>query len=284
MSVCLVAPDTPSSVIRRAPRPSNEMTHRQAINSLRSYIKDASPTGVHVYCFNVPENDLEAAYSLLDKEEQRRSMRVTYSDDYNFIVRFMPSATHDEASCFWSHSVIAELIALAQNGHHLRTAPGITFSGTRTYQLGAREMQGDAAFRPSNSNSENPSVILEVGCSESLRQLKIDAKLWIEHLPEVQLVIILSIDPPAPDYPNLPRITIELWRGVAPSRPLRGDHARTRNGQMVWHADWTQQAGPLYILLADLFRGQVPQQYGVNNDRIVLDSAGWREAIIKVYR
>jgi hypothetical protein len=170
------------------------------------------------------------------------------------------------------------------------------------YQLGAREKQGDAAFRPSNSNSENPSVILEVGCSESLRQLKIDAKLWIEHLPEVsqltpvkfvvilspdtkvQLVIILSIDPPAPDYPNLPRITIELWRGVAPSRPLRGDHARTRNGQMVWHADWTQQAGPLYILLADLFRGQVPQQYGVNNDRIVLDSAGWREAIIKVYR
>ena len=52
---------------------------------------------------------------------------------------------------------------------------------------------------------------------------------------------------------------------------------------MVWQADWTQQAGPFYILLADIFRGQVPDQYGVN-DHIVLDSAGWREAIIEVYQ
>ena len=50
---------------------------------------------------------------------------------------------------------------------------------------------------------------------------------------------------------------------------------------MVWQADWTQQAGPFYILLADIFRGQVPDQYGVNVDHIVLDSEGWREAILR---
>ena len=90
---------------------------------------------------------MEAVHSLLDKEEQRRSMRlvdvlqkpefsdnffrVTYSDDFNFIVRFMQSAVHDEASGFWVRDVISELtIALVQNGN-LRTDPGYKFIGTR---------------------------------------------------------------------------------------------------------------------------------------------------------
>jgi len=121
-------------------------------------------------------------------------------------------------------------------------------------------------------------------CQRLVNQLLLS--LWsFKHqtLSEVQLVIILSIDPPVPAHPNLPRITIQLWRGVAPLGPLHCEHARTRNGQMVWQADWTQQAGQFYILLVDIFRGQVPHQYGVN-DRIVLDSAAWREAIIEAYR
>lgn len=214
---------------------------------------------------------MEAAHSLLDKEERRRSMR------------FMPSATHDEASGFWVQNVTLALAALVP---HQSTLLGCKFIGTRTYQLRERKKQADAAFRPTNGNSQNPSVVLEVGCSESLQQLKTDARLWIEHMPEVQIVIIISIDPgPVPAHPNLPRITIELWRGVAPPRPICGEHARRRNGQMVWQADWTHQAGPFYILLADMFgRGQVPDEYGEEEDCIVLDSEAWREEIIEAYQ
>jgi hypothetical protein len=51
---------------------------------------------------------------------------------------------------------------------------------------------------------------------------------------------------------------------------------------MVWEADWTHAATPLYILLSDIFRGQVPAAYG-NNDRVQLDTVSWRQAIIDVY-
>lgn len=85
------------------------------------------------------------------------------------------------------------------------------------FRLGPRK-EADSGVRPTDSRL--PSVVLEVGDSESLSQLKIDAKLWLEHMPEVsrscpllqrthkfhqvQLVILVLIDPPKPSHPNLP--------------------------------------------------------------------------------
>jgi len=51
---------------------------------------------------------------------------------------------------------------------------------------------------------------------------------------------------------------------------------------MVWQADWTNDATPLYILLSDVFRQQVPAVYG-NIDRFNLDTAELRDAIIESY-
>jgi hypothetical protein len=36
----------------------------------------ASRNAVHVYSFNVPEDELKSAHDLLDKEEERRAMRL----------------------------------------------------------------------------------------------------------------------------------------------------------------------------------------------------------------
>ena len=46
-------------------------------------------------------------------------------------------------------------------------------------------MQGDAGVEPTPNPSDLPSIILEVGSSESLTQLKIDASLWLETAVEV---------------------------------------------------------------------------------------------------
>lgn len=52
---------------------------------------------------------------------------------------------------------------------------------------------------------------------------------------------------------------------------------------MVWAADWTLGATPFYILLDDIFRGQVPAAYG-NNDRVYLHAGTWRQSIIDAWQ
>lgn len=74
-------------------------------------------------------------------------------------------------------------------------------------QLGSRKKEADDGIRP--LSSLNPSILFEVGSSETSKQLRIDAKLWVEHLPEVQLVMLLFIDPATAD--PTPKISIELW-------------------------------------------------------------------------
>ena len=60
------------------------------------------------------------------------------------------------------------------------------------FQLGPRKKQADAGIRPTADLSHSPSIVLEVGDSESLTQLKIDAKLWLEHMPEVSHISLLQ--------------------------------------------------------------------------------------------
>ena len=50
-------------------------------------------------------------------------------------------------------------------------------------QLGQRKKEPDSGIVPISSN--RPSIVIEIGSSESLTQLKIDAQLWLEHMSEV---------------------------------------------------------------------------------------------------
>jgi len=108
-------------------------------------------------------------------------------------------------------------------------------------------------------------------------------RLWIEHTVEVGLGILLSIDPPVQPNPNIPRITIELWRSFDAVHPSRTPEHRMREGRRVWQADWTVAASPLYILLSDIFRGQIGIPAAYNGDRILLDTIFWRRTIINNY-
>jgi hypothetical protein len=169
--------------------------------------------------------------------------------------------------------------------------------------LGPRQKQADAAIGPAPGS---PSVVLEVGDSESLTQLKIDAQLWLEQVPEVcldsllsslfscfvyslccqvQLVFLILIDPPRPAHPTTPRITVQLWKGHAAIQPPHaGSAARQREAYMVLEADWSLNATPVYVLLADVFGAHpVHAAYG-NNDRRVLDTAWLRDTIIRSYQ
>ena len=123
--------------------------------------------------------------------------------------------------------------------------------------------------------------MLEVGNSESLTQLRIDAKFWLEDFVnsfryllepfQVQLMMLILIDPPTLTH-HTPKIIIQLWQGI--------DVAQQRQARMVWEGDWTDSASPMYVLLSDISGDQVPGEYG-NNDRVWLDTVAWRRKVLK---
>ena len=130
--------------------PSNKIAYRQVISQIRSraemwacllfqtgglshvlWTYRASPNTVHIYKFEIDENELQAGCSLLDQEEHRRAMRwvgignltisqcfwscfrVTYSHEYNFIVRYVPGSVHQAAHASWSiymHQALRDLL------------------------------------------------------------------------------------------------------------------------------------------------------------------------------
>ena len=115
----------------------------------------------------------------------------------------MPSVAHETAAATWTSLLTAALI-LAAPGQ--RVPAGCVFMGSTSksdslpssfdsdlsdlwfllaYQLGRRKKQADATVRPTASASIFPSVVVEVGCSESIGQLRIDMGLWIEDCHEV---------------------------------------------------------------------------------------------------
>jgi len=148
----------------------------------------------------------------------------------------MPSVVHNATAIGWNNALTFALNNLTQTPQP--TPPGcFGVGGACTYNcmlhlalrsptctlaihLGPRQKQADAGIGPAPGN---PSVVLEVGDSESLTQLKIDARLWLERIPEVcldsllsslfscfvyslrcqvQLVFLISIDPAPSRPPN----------------------------------------------------------------------------------
>jgi len=96
---------------------------------------------------------------------------------------------------------------------------------------------------------------------------------------QVELVVLLSISKSLADPPS-PVITIELWKALPTQRTAE---ARERQAHKVWSADWTNNATPLYILLSDIFKGQVPPEYSDETDRIYLNTVAFRQHILDVW-
>lgn len=102
---------------------------------------------------------------------------------------------------------------------------------------------------------------------------------------QVQLVVIICIDPPLAPHLNLPQITIQHWKSVIPDQvPRAGSLARQKVGQMVWQADWTHGVTPnYYVPLADIFLpGAIPAIYGATTQAFfdAVDLTLWRQEVI----
>jgi hypothetical protein len=108
----------------------------------------------------------------------------------------MPSQVHQVALVTWTTAVFVALWQLTPS-LHATMPPGLeqqvclieqhnpSLGLLPAYELGQKKKQADAGIAPHPNPSGFPSVVLEVGSSESLTLLRIDARLWFEHLHEV---------------------------------------------------------------------------------------------------
>jgi hypothetical protein len=71
---------------------------------------------------------------------------------------------------------------------HTRISTFVSFSA---FQVGPAKMEADASI--GLTTSRLPSVILEVGNSKMLAQLRIDAKQWLEHMTAVSQYLSNSL-------------------------------------------------------------------------------------------
>ena len=166
------------------------------------YTCSASSSSVHIFAFNVHPEELDIAHTLLDKNArdkrpwgenfidilQRTFLTLTYSDDHNFIIRYILGLVHHNIHTFWTMAISQALLLLTQPPHDPvpPRCQGIRatsmFHGMNNlsqftslhlaYQLGPGKNQVDTHLWCFASAS--PSIVLEVGSLESFIQLQTD--------------------------------------------------------------------------------------------------------------
>jgi hypothetical protein len=120
---------------------------------------------------------------------------VSYNDDFNLVVKYMPSTAHEISHTLWINAFSSSLRVLASTN----IMPGLGYiplggscmsqymlnlymclNATLAFELSPnKSKQADATIAPSTA-LDSPTVVLEVGDSESFTQLKIDARQWLE--------------------------------------------------------------------------------------------------------
>ena len=171
------------------------------------------PTTVHVLVKNVTEDQIDKA---LSQVPFRRMTRVWMEID-DAMITITPGGAKHEVTCSTFSSQIMSAIAMIP-GHDIYSVVGV--GAARFYCPGKRCKEGDSGMRCSTRfgrGMEWPNLMIEVGYSEPLSQLRINAEWWLVNsggLTRMVIIILISDSPDALD--------IEVWElGPNPKRQTR---------------------------------------------------------------
>ena len=138
------------------------------------------------------------------------------------------------------------------------------FGSTRYEALTGRSKEADGAWRPSTRvlPTDWPSLVIEVGASESLGQLRTDADFWLTKSgSQTRVVILLAVN-------KATRVmTIERWEDVPSPRPRRltsSPHNPTMVQTLTLHANGLVIGGPLLIPASKVY-DTLPAGLGQND-------------------
>ena len=138
----------------------------------------------------------------------RAALRFTYENaTESLIIKYMPGVAHEVTAIGFSSRIMDKIAQLP--GHSLSSIIGL---GTAQFGIpGRRSKQGDAAIKPATRIriTDWPSLVIEVGHSESLPHLRNDARMWLLNSPgKTKIVILVKISK------DLQTLHVENWQMV----------------------------------------------------------------------
>ncbi|KAF8416214.1 hypothetical protein EV426DRAFT_627641 [Tirmania nivea] len=172
---------------------------------------------IRVLVTEVTEEALDRA---LSKFRFRRNLRVWLEDGSGrgaAILTFSPSVTHEVASRRFFVEILARVVRIP--GHDLDSIEGV--GAARFHCPGRRSKEGDEGIRCSAraGGNEWPNVMIGVGFSEPLAQLRFDARWWLLNSGGRTNLVILVLVKKEPKS-----LVIEAWERVPNPNP-RTRHA-----------------------------------------------------------
>ena len=178
-------------------------------NIVRDVIGSASfsPHQPYLYFQGAGLAEAEALDKALQHRQVRRAARLTFEGPSNqLIIRLTPGREHETAGVEFWYELRGKIAAIPM--HTSRSVIGL--GAERIIVPGERSKEGDQAIAPAARAAQSnpwPSVVVEVGYSETLNQLHIDAEWWLKNFEgRTRFVVLLSVN----RDPN--KIVIEGWR------------------------------------------------------------------------
>ncbi|KAG0632772.1 hypothetical protein HOY80DRAFT_1113438 [Tuber brumale] len=143
---------------------------------INEVLQDLGPAcGCYLMVKGVTKEQLAEVDIVLEKHGTRNIARFTYQNTVELlIIRLMLGAVHESTAIDFYLRLVKKISSILE--HSIRSIHSV---GCTQFQvLGCRSKQGDAGLRPATRQRDTdwPSLMIEVGYSESLPLLRCDAR------------------------------------------------------------------------------------------------------------
>jgi hypothetical protein len=188
---------------------------RRAVNALSKKLQEGETTDQYLVFRGVTVNEL-------DKIDNRRyeigkGIRLTHCADIETLIIKVPTPEHEVVAGNFEEELVERFIQMGVPRQERTWLRGTRFSGTSTSK------EADGAFKPGTLRPNRldwPTLVLEIGVSESLRRLRNDARWWLTNSAgRVRVALIFHVNR------ETKTILIERWE----TTPATGGPATRSN-------------------------------------------------------
>jgi hypothetical protein len=184
---------------------------QKAINSYEEKLQ-ASKASPYLIFRPVTKDDLLKIERARESDKIGRGVRMTHYVDWDILILKVPIIEHEVAHRNFCQYLVTRAVGMGLEDEFF----GL---GATKFQVRRASKEGDSSFKPGSirpREADWPTIVIEAGCSESLRRLRLDAEFWLEDSGgDVKIFLLFSINRRART------MIIEKWenRPVPASRP-----------------------------------------------------------------